>query len=146
MAGHSEIRIPHQYVANSLFSYLLLVDTRVDPSSSTDSKLEVYDIEDGEHKYDQVRNNDWLKVHMEQVENNSQREDHTCHYYQKLWDENNHMQYSTNIAGIQTCYHIFQRHFDLSRNRIIDGYAEQNEKQTCETKIEDLSMLEVFKD
>jgi hypothetical protein len=35
-----------------------LVDTRVDPSSSTDSKREVYDIEDGEHKYDQVRNND----------------------------------------------------------------------------------------
>jgi hypothetical protein len=96
------------------------MDRCVDQSSTLDNKRKDCDIEDDEHRYDHAHHKHCLKIHMEQVENKSPREDHKCRYHQLLSGENNHNHYLTNMAHIETCDDMFAKSLELSRNEIND--------------------------
>ena len=111
-----EIRVPHQSVVNSLSSYLLLVDRCVHSPSPTDNKQEVNDIEDDEHRYNQVFHKHRQEFDTEQVENKTTRENHKCHYYPQPPYGNNHIGYLLNIDHIEISHDMFENSLELSNN------------------------------
>jgi len=89
------------------------MDRLVDQSWTLDNKQDVNDIEDDEHRCDQVHNKDCLKIDMKQVQNKMYRESHKSQCQEHLSSEDSHMQDSSNIDHIEELQDIVENSLEL---------------------------------